>query len=118
MNGHACEPEPEPFQTVEVLEAPHLADALAQVEDFLRRYIAFPSSAHSPAIALWVAHSHALAAFDYTPYLHLTSPEKRCGKSRVLDALSLLVPELWLAVSPSDAVIYRKIAFEAYAPPG
>src|SRR3984957_344990 len=95
--------KPSPFQTVEVFEPPHLKDALAQIEDFLRRYIAFPTDAHSPAIALWVAHSHALAAFDYTPYLHITSPEKRCGKSRVLDALSLLVPEPWLSVSPSEA---------------
>lgn len=98
------------FQTVEILEQPGLAGALSQVEDFFRRYIAFPSAAHSPIIALWVAHSHALAAFDYTPYLHISSPEKQCGKSRVLDALSMLVPEPWLAVSPSEAVIYRKIA--------
>jgi hypothetical protein len=98
------------FQTVEILEQPRLADALSQVEDFFCRYIAFPSAAHSPIIALWVAHSHALAAFDYTPYLHISSPEKRCGKSHVLDALSMLVPQPWLAVSPSEAVIYRKIA--------
>jgi hypothetical protein len=108
MSATACEPSP--FENVGLLEPPRLADALSQVEDFLQSYIAFPTEAHSPAIALWVAHSHALAAFDYTPYLHVSSPEKQCGKSRVLDALRLLVPAPWLSVSPSEAVIYRKIA--------
>jgi len=102
--------EAESFETVTAPKPPDLAEALSQVEDFLRRYIVFPSRSHSPAIALWVAHSHALAAFDYTPYLHITSPEKRCGKSRVLDTLALLAPEPWVAVSPTDAVIYRKIS--------
>ena len=102
--------QPDPFEDGGFIEPPALAETLARVEEFLRRYIVFPSEAHPPAIALWVAHSHALEAFDYTPYLHISSPEKRCGKSRVLDTLALLVPEPWVAVSPSDAVIYRKIA--------
>ena len=107
---NAISSEPSSFETVEIAEPPQLAAVLSQGEAFLCRYIAFASPAQSPAIALWVAHSHALAAFDYTPYLHISSPEKRCGKSRVLDALSLLVPEPWPAISPSEAVIYRKIA--------
>jgi hypothetical protein len=102
--------QPSPFQTVKVLERTQLADILAQVEEFLCRYIAFRGAAQSPVIALWVAHSHAIAAFDYTPYLHVSSPEKRCGKSRLLDLLILLVRAAWCAVSPSEAVIYRKIA--------
>jgi len=114
MNGPTSEASPhqatESPEALEPFEPPRLADALAWVEAFLCRYIAFPSSAQSPAIALWVAHSYALAAFDYTPYLHISSPEKRCGKSRVLDTLSLLVPDPWLTVSPSEAVIYRKIS--------
>jgi hypothetical protein len=107
MNSRIYDPLTETPGTLETLQP--LADSLSQVEGFLRRYIVFPSRAHSPAIALWVAHSHALSAFDYTPYLHISSPEKRCGKSRVLDALALLVPQPWAAISPSDAVIYRKI---------
>lgn len=101
--------QPSPFQTVKIIERPHLTGTLSQVEEFLCRYIAFRGDAQSPIIALWVAHSHAIEAFDYTPYLHISSPEKRCGKSRVLDSLNLLVPQPWCAVSPSEAVIYRKI---------
>jgi hypothetical protein len=87
-----------------------LADTLSQIENFFTRYIAFPRPEQPKIIALWVAHSHALDAFDYTPYLHPHSPEKRCGKSRLLDCCNLLVPRPWLCVSPSEAVVYRKIA--------
>lgn len=86
-----------------------LADILTQIESFLCRFIAFRCSEQATIIALWVAHSHAIAAFDYTPYLHISSPEKRCGKSRLLDTLNLLVLAPWCCVSPSEAVVYRKI---------
>lgn len=110
VESSPLEPSAEPLmQAVKIWKRPVLRETLARVEDFLRRYIAFPSPWHSPAIALWVAHSHAITAFDYTPYLHISSPEKRCGKSRVLDVLNLLVSEPWPAISPSEAVIYRKI---------
>ncbi len=87
-----------------------LSEILFRIEGFLGRFIAFRTPAQAPVIALWVAHSHALEAFDYTPYLHISSPEKRCGKSRLLDLLNLVVRAPWSAVSPSEAVIYRKIA--------
>ena len=87
-----------------------LADTLSQIENFLCRYIAFRYPEQPKVIALWLAHSHALDAFDYTPYLHPHSPEKRCGKSRLLDCCNLLVPRPWLCVQPSEAVVYRKIA--------
>jgi uncharacterized protein DUF3631 len=50
-----------------------------------------------------------IEAFDYTPYLHVTSPEKRCGKSRLLDCIELLVAIVWRVISPSQAVLFRKI---------
>jgi len=108
---HKPEPQlkPQPFETMKIIETPTLAENLARVEEFLRRYIVFHSDAHLAAIALWVAHSHTLDAFDFTPYLHISSPEKRCGKSRMLDALKPLVPNPWIAISPTDAVIYRTL---------
>jgi hypothetical protein len=60
-------------------------------------------------IALWIAHTWILDAFDCTPYLHVSSPEKRSGKTKLLDCLELVVAKAWRAVSPSEAVLYRKI---------
>jgi hypothetical protein len=79
------------------------------VEAFFNRFIVFSNRSQSPVIALWVLHAWAKDAFDYTPYLHIHSPEKRCGKTLVLDLLGLLVPEPWPVVGPSEAVLFRAI---------
>jgi hypothetical protein len=44
----------------------------------------------------------------------VTSPEKRSGKTRLLDVLELLAARAWRAILPSEAVVYRKIS--AHAP--
>ena len=86
-----------------------LLDLLDSTCAFLRRHIVFSSPAQPLVIALWIAHTWVLDAFDYTPYLHIWSPEKRCGKTKLLDCLELLAAKIWRAVSPSEAVLYRKI---------
>jgi hypothetical protein len=86
-----------------------LARVLDSISEFLQRYVVFSSPAQPNAIALWVAHTWALDAFDYTPYLRVDSPEKQCGKSRVLDCLELITPKAWRTISPSEAVLFREI---------
>jgi hypothetical protein len=86
-----------------------LAELLEDVCTYLKRFVVFTSEAQSTAIALWVAHAWAIDAFDYTAYLQITSPEKQCGKSRVLDCLEPIVRNAWRAISPSEAVLFRKI---------
>jgi hypothetical protein len=86
-----------------------LAVPLEDVCTFLKRFIVFTSEAQPTAIAIWVAHAWTIDAFDYTAYLQITSPEKQCGKSRVLDCLEPIVPKAWRAISPSEAVLFRKI---------
>ncbi|MGH2788907.1 MAG: DUF3631 domain-containing protein [Actinomycetota bacterium] len=85
------------------------AELLDRVATFARRFVRFSSEPQSDAVALWVAHTHALDAADETAYLHVSSAEKRSGKSRLLDVLSLLVRRPWRAVEPSESVLYRKI---------
>jgi hypothetical protein len=86
-----------------------LASLLNGVRNFLTRYIVFPLAEQPIAIALWVVHTWLIEAFEYTPYLHVHSPEKQCGKTQLLQCLSLLSAEPWRAVSPSEAVLYRMI---------
>lgn len=85
-----------------------LADSLGQVHGFLMRFVVI-SDHQAAAIALWVAHTYALDAAETTPYLAITSPEKRSGKSRLLDVLEEVVFAAWRAVLPSEAVVFRKI---------
>lgn len=75
---------------------------------FVRRFVALTTE-QAWALALWIAHTHTFDCFDYSPYLALTSPEKRSGKSTVLKVLELVVASPWRVVTPSEAVVYRKI---------
>jgi hypothetical protein len=54
---------------------------LDELAAFVRRFVVV-SPAQAAAIALWIVHSHAFDAADASPYLAVTSPEKRSGKSR------------------------------------
>jgi hypothetical protein len=89
--------------------ATELAAALDEAIKFLTRYVHFSSDSQPIIIALWCAHTWAFDAAYFTPYLQICSPEKRCGKTQLLDCLEQLVKRPWRAVSVSDAVLYRKI---------
>jgi Protein of unknown function (DUF3631) len=82
---------------------------LNRVVAFLKRFVVFTENSQVVAIALWVFHTHAFNAADSTPYLLITSPEKRSGKSRLLEILNLLVARGWHISGVSEAVLFRKI---------
>ena len=86
----------------------HLALLLDALTAYVRRYVVL-GSAQAHATALWVAHTYVLDAFEQTPFLAINSPEKRCGKSRLLEVLELVVARAWRTIFPSEAVLYRKI---------
>jgi len=86
-----------------------LATILDEIHAFLRRFISFTSDTQPVVIALWVVHTWFIEEFEFTPYLHILSPTKQCGKSRLLDCLALLVRNVWRAVSMSVAALFRTI---------
>lgn len=86
-----------------------LAEILDDVRQAVTRYIVIGEH-EATAVALWVAHVWALDAFEATGYLEVRSPVRRCGKTTLLNVLSLLVPRPWATVEPSEAVFYRRIA--------
>lgn len=92
--------------------AAELSTLLDTARDFLCDYIVFPLDEQPAAVALWIVHTWAVEAFDFTPYLNIGSPVKRCGKSTLLDCLALLCRAPWQAVSPSPAVLFRKIELD------
>lgn len=87
------------------------ADVLGAVYNFIRRPISL-SESQARVVTLWAAHTHALDAAEFTPYLAITSPEKRCGKSRLLKVLWYLVRNPWKSGSASAAVLAHKIDSE------
>lgn len=95
---------------VPLLEAGE-GELLGDVARFVRRFVVM-APAQLVATSLWVIHTHAVGAAEQTPYLVITSPEKQCGKTRLIEVLELLVARPWHTVLPSEAVIYRRIHAE------
>ena len=89
-------------------EMNELAATLDGLAAFVRRYVVL-SEAQLVAVVLWVAHTYAIDAAEQSPYLAVTSATKRSGKTRLLDVLELLVARAWRVISPSEAVVFRKL---------
>ena len=85
-----------------------LASILDRVIDHLRRYVV-ASPIQLDALALWVAHTHALEAADATPYIWITSAELESGKTRLLEVLRPLVARPWFTGRVTSAVLVRKV---------
>jgi hypothetical protein len=88
------------------------ADLFEAVRTWITRYVLL-GPYEATAIALWVMMTHALAVFDCVPYLSITSAEKQCGKTRLLEVLELVVANPWLTGRTTPAVLPRKIDKEA-----
>ncbi len=88
------------------------ARVLDEVAEFVRRYVLLPSDAALVAVVLWIAHTLCLEAAEATPYLSVESPEKRSGKTRLLEVLELVVPRSLRASAASESALFRSIAEE------
>lgn len=75
---------------------------------FVRRYVVV-TDAQAVAIGLWCAHTHAIDAFDCTPYMQIASATKRAGKTRLLEVLEPIVARPWFTGRTSAAALVRKI---------
>jgi hypothetical protein len=83
-----------------------LLDALLAA---LTRYVILPSPHAADAVALWIAATHAQPAWAHAPRLVIRAPEKRCGKSRLLDVVEATCHNPFITVNSSPAAVYRSI---------
>ena len=95
----------------EVANRVALAIALNGIEHFVRRFVVLTPH-QSTLVALWVAQTHALDAFEFTAYLNIHSPLPECGKTRLLEVLEPLVVNPWMTGRVTAAVLMRKINAE------
>jgi hypothetical protein len=91
--------------------APRLDELLDEASGFVRRFVVM-SPAQADAAALWIVHTHCFDAAAQTPYLSISSAEKRSGKTRLLEVLELLVARPWLTGRVTAAVLARKVDAE------
>ncbi|ONM47170.1 DUF3631 domain-containing protein [Nocardia donostiensis] len=91
------------------------AQILDDVRAAFRRYVVLPSAHAEVAVSLWVVTTHLTPCFEYAPRLVARSPEKRSGKSRLLEVADALVYEPLRAVNATVAYIFRSL--DADPPP-
>jgi Protein of unknown function (DUF3631) len=85
------------------------AALLNDVHTTLTKYVVFGDKRQPVAVTLWIAATHALAAWQHATRLVITSPQKRCGKSRLMDIIAGLSFSPLLCADTTTAAIYRSI---------
>jgi hypothetical protein len=75
----------------------------------LTTYVILPSPEAADAVTLWIAATHAQPAWAHAPRLVIRGPEKRCGKSRLLDIVEATCHNPLITVNASPAAVYRSI---------
>jgi hypothetical protein len=106
MTTQSSKNRPEPTTSPGVPTRP-----LAKLQALIGKYLVMTPQ-QCLVVALWIVHTHCVQHFEQTPYLTVTSPQRQCGKSRLLELMELLVPQPWSTIMPSEAVLYRKIDAE------
>ena len=96
---------PEPTPWIEPVDGLELLDGLAAA---IQRHVVLETH-EAAAVALWAVHTHVFNAGMVTPRLGITSPEKRCGKTTLLDVLGCLVPRPLPAANITAAATFRTI---------
>lgn len=84
------------------------AGLVHDLEAFLIRYVILPDRTALP-LALWVLLTFCFDSFDAVPYLVISSPTPRCGKTRLLECLELVVSTPRRASNVSEAALFRMI---------
>ena len=83
---------------------------LGELHAALSRYVILPSPEAADAVVLWIAATHGVQAWHCAPRLDITSPVKRCGKSRLLDVIEATCHDPLLTVNISPAALVRSIS--------
>src|SRR5438067_5138543 len=87
-------------------EAEERAALLRRVEEFVAAYVVLPTGARLVSV-LWAIATWLAEHFDAFPYLCFSSPLPRCGKTRAIEILELLVRRPWRGTTPSEAALFR-----------
>lgn len=100
-----------PVEASKASQASRQSDLLGiywQIHQFMGRFVVLPAAAQI-AVVLWVMHAHFIEASIASPILHIVSPIRQSGKTRLLEVLAELTPKSWLTSRTSTAALMRKI---------
>jgi Protein of unknown function (DUF3631) len=97
-------------QETKVCDSADLDDGtiIGALAKFLQRFVFLNDAKYYTLIAAWIVATYLNKKFEYMCYLFVYSPERRSGKSTLLELLTLLVYQpTGLQVSPTEAVMFR-----------
>jgi hypothetical protein len=89
---------------------------LDAVSAAVARHVITPSPEALTAIVLWTAATHAQLAWNNATRLAINSPEKRCGKSRLLEILHGLCHDPLMTANITTAALFRTIQLSDVPP--
>ena len=84
------------------------ARLLDDLAAFFSRHVFLPAGAPD-ALAIWEVHTYCFPVFRHSPRLAIVSPEKRCGKTTLLDAIGMVVCKPLPTSSVTAAAVFRAI---------
>jgi hypothetical protein len=87
------------------------AELLDLLEAYFRRYLILTDS-QVAALCVWTVHTYIYALADTTPYLIVTSAEKRSGKTRAIETLGQVAHGPQAVTSLTEAVLFRLVSQE------
>ena len=85
------------------------ASILDELEQYLVRFVAYPSMHARVAHLLWIVHTHLMCCWESTPRIAFISAERGSGKTRALEVTEPLVPNPVHAVNVTPAYLIRKV---------
>lgn len=85
------------------------AALLDELRSTLTTYVVMPTEYAADAVTLWIAATHSVSALTHATRLVIRSPEKRCGKSRLLDVIAGTCANPLMTVNATTAAIFRSI---------
>src|SRR5262249_43511930 len=96
--------DPEPWP-----ESVDIASVLTILTRTVKRFVIVTDSAIT-AIALWIVNTYAHDAANVSAILSINSPEKRCGKTTLVELLTALVVRALPTANVTPATIFRSVA--------
>ena len=85
-----------------------IREVMIEVRQIMQKYMSLPSGSAN-VVALWIAGTYVYDAFAIFPKLVVVSPEKRCGKTTLLEIIDALSCKSVTASNITPAAIFRTI---------
>ena len=79
-------------------------DIFEQVDRYIGQFIVFQNEDQRTVIVNWIVHTYLVQLFEYTPYLHIFSAQKQCGKTLLLNLINELSSKSTLLMNFSEPI--------------